>query len=630
MKHLQRFATWIGALAMGAFLAAGHAHAAPLIYPAPKVNQLGYLPDARKLFVIVAASESDAGTEAGAKVGDTFTVNDAGTDDVVLTGTLAGPPVDDTPSSGEIVLQGDFSALVGPGRYVVKVGAQTSPSFEVGEHVYDALFRAALRAFNLIRCGVAIDDAETGVKHAACHQKDAILRSDPGHSLDLRGGWHNAGDFGKWAHMEAISASKMMWAFELNGAGVAGVNAGTADSANQVPDLLDEARWGIEWLLKLQQSDGSVLHKVDTEPNFAWGLAPENDPYTRYASSASTIDAAVAAAAWSQASRVFRSYDSAFSDRCLAAAKRAFAWVEANPSVVGNDPYYVDDDPSQEITWALAEMSRTLNDASLRTRMAAIVDANAVSELSWQKPQLLGYLAVAKDANADEGLKTSVVARLVELADSAAATIQSTGYRVATAPAQYWWESNENLLDRANALAFAAALSGKDEYRLLALEQLDWILGKNPLDQCYVTGFGTRPVAHPYHWISYALGKVMPGWVTGGPNQYPDGADGPLKSLQAAGTPPAKCYLDLASNAGSYASNEGATTENAGLVLLTGLMMGPGDTTTSSPASKSPGGGCQCSLGAGPRDAYGLATAGGLALLCWARSRRRRRRLGGT
>jgi endoglucanase len=585
-----------------------------VVYATPKVNQVGYLPSARKIFVIVAAGDT-----ATAKVGDTFTVNDATTGAVKMTGTLAGPTVDDTASSGEVVLQGDFSTLVAPGHYVVKVGAQTSPPFEVGDHVYDALLRASLRAFNLIRCGVAVDDAETGVKHAACHQQDAVLRSDPSTSLDLTGGWHNAGDFGKWAHMEALSTSKMMWAFELNPDGVRGLNTGTADSSNQVPDLLDEARWGLEWLLMLQQADGSVIHKVDTEPNFAWGLAPENDPNTRYASYASTLDTADAAAAWSQASRVFRPFDAAFADRCLDAAKRAFAWIEANPSVVGSDPYYNDSDPSQEIAWALGEMSRTLNDASLRTRFAAVVDAGPVSAVSWMNPQLLGYMAVAKDASADEALKNAVITRITALADNLSTTVQSTGYRVATAAAEYWWESNESLLDRADALAFASLLSDKDEYRQLALEQLDWILGKNPLDQCYVTGFGTRPVVHPYHWISYALGKVMPGWVSGGPNRYPDGVDAPLKSLQAAGTPPAKCYLDLASGAGSYASNEGETSANAGLVLLTGLM-------AKAPASTGGGGGCGCSLGTDARATSG-AVFGGLALslaALLARTRRKR------
>ncbi len=592
----------------------------PVVFPTPKVNQVGYYPDARKLFVIVASS---------AQPGDAFSVNDAATGASVLTGAIAGPIVDDTPSSGEEVVTGDFSALAAPGRYVVNVNGQTSPTFEVGEHVYDLLLRDALRAFGLIRCGVAVDDAETGVRHAACHQHDAPLRSDPTRTRDLVGGWHNAGYFGKWAHMAAISAAKMMWAWELNPGAFADLGTGIPAGSPGLPDILQEARWGLEWLTKLQQEDGSVIHKVDTEPNFAWGLAPESDPNQRWAAGASSIDAAVAAAALAQAERVFGPSDGAFADRCRQAAERAFDWVEANPAVAHNDPYYVDSDPSQEITWALGERSRAKNDPALRARFAARLDAQPLGAVSWSQPELLGYLAVAEDPNATAALKAAVAARITRLGESLAGTIASTGYRVATAPAEYFWGSNEVLLDRAVALVIAAMLSGQDEYRLLALEELDWILGKNPLDRSYVTGFGTRSVEHPYHWISYALGKAMPGWATGGPNQYAEGADPALRTLQAAGTPPAKCYLDLASSAGSAASNEGQTTENAALVLLTGLLARAAATPVDAgknaePSSRAAGAGCGCAQARRTaRGRYTLALFG-LALLHLVRRRGKR------
>lgn len=602
----------------GASADGGTDAAGPVVYATPKVNQIGYLPAARKLFVIVATS---------AKPGDAFTVEDAATGTVVLSGTLGGPVIDDTASSGETVLLGDFSALTAPGRYVVVVNGKSSPPFDVGDHVYEGLFRASLRAFNLIRCGVAVDDAETGIAHAACHQQDAPLRADPSRALALVGGWHNAGDFGKWALMTAISAAHMMWAWELNPDGVATVSTGTADSSNAVPDLLDEARWGLSFLLELQQSDGSVIHKVDSEPNFAWGKAPEDDPNPRYASFVSTIDAAVATGALAQAARVFRAFDPSFADRCLAAAKLSWAWVQANPSVVGSDPYYVDSDPSQEVTWALGEMARTLNDDGLRTRFAALVAQGPLEAASWSRPELLGYLAVALDARADPALKSAIVSRFTGLGDSLATTVRATGYRVALTAADYAWESNETLLYRAAALLLASRLSGNDEYRLLAMEQLDWLLGKNPLDKCYVTGFGTRPVAHPYHWISYALGKDMPGWATGGPNQYASGADTPLRALQAAGTPPAKCYLDLASASGSYASNEGETSENAALVFVTAMAgSGPvvdGGVGQAGNPAKPATGGCSCDY-AGARHplalllfAFGWAFVASLRCLRW-------------
>jgi endoglucanase len=180
-----------------------------------------------------------------------------------------------------------------------------------------------------------------------------------------------------------------------------------------------------------------------------------------------------------------------------------------------------------------------------------------------------------------------------------AATAESTGYGVATTSAQYYWESNEDLLHRTAALIFGAATTGNDSYRRLALQQLDWLLGDNSLNRSFVTGHGSNPIVHPYHWTAYALGKLIPGWGGGGPNQYATGADLPLIGLIDEGTPPAKCYLDLGNAAGSYASNEGETSENAALAFTTGMFVtGEGDAGVDAghPASEPPSGGCSCQL----------------------------------
>jgi endoglucanase len=561
------------------------------IVAVPKVNQLGYLPSGDKTFHVTVG--------APAQPGGPFSILDATTGRAVMNGTLSATAVDDTAVSGESVLVGDFSTLAATGRYLVSVDGTQSPPFDVGGDIYTSLFRDAIRAFYIIRCGIAINDAETGIQHPACHTADAVLRTDPSKSLDLTGGWHNAGDFGKWTHEAAISASYMMWLYELNASGVGSLDTGIPESGDGVPDVLDEARWGLTWLLKMQQTDGSVMHKVDTEPNFAWGLSPDEDPNLRSAGLASTIDAADFAAVMAQASRVFKSIDPAFSTSCLTAAQNAWAWTETNPDVGETDIYYTDPDPSQEVTWALGEMVRATHDSTLMQRFAAEVQTGTLTPLSWMTPELFGYVAVAMDPQADVSLHASVVSKITSLCDGLAATAGSTGYGVATTGAQYYWESNEDLLHRAAALIFGFAATGNDAYRRLALRQLDWLLGDNSLNRSFVTGHGSNPVVHPYHWTAYALGKLMPGWGGGGPNQYTSGADLPLIGLIDEGTPPAKCYLDLGNAAGSYASNEGETSENAALAFTTGMFVareGDAGVDAGNPVSEPGSGGCSCEL----------------------------------
>ncbi len=107
------------------------------------------------------------------------------------------------------------------------------------------------------------------------------------------------------------------------------------------------------------------VNEIDTEPNFAWGLSPDKDPYLRSTGLASTIDAADFTAVMAQASRVFASLDLAFAAKCLAAANSAWTWVQANPDIGETDIYYADPDPSQEVLWALAEMVRVTHDPTL-------------------------------------------------------------------------------------------------------------------------------------------------------------------------------------------------------------------------------------------------------------------------
>jgi len=578
MAHYSQFVTLACvclAAAAGATAAAGAAATASVILQ-PKVNQLGYLPDGPKRFVIVVES---------ARPGDAFQVLDeAGT--VAYEGRLGTAPMDDAASSGEVVLQGDFSPLTRPGRYTVRVNAVQSHPFAISAEVYDRLYHDALRCFYLIRANAPLDDPVTGLAHPAGHH-DAEYDTRPGEFGDFTGGWYNAGDYGKWTHEAAFSAAYMMWLYELRAKVAGGAAAGDVisaddsgipESGNGVPDILDQARWGLEWLLKMQNADGGVYHKVDTEPAFAWGLPPEKDPHprkVRYGHAFSTVDAATLTAAMAQAARVFRPFDAQFAETCRRAAERSWPWVVAHPDLVQNDPYYVRNETWQERLWALGEMCRLTGDAKLATDFARAVDEHELSQPNWNAPQALGYLAVITAPGLPADLREKVTAALVRAAEARLRTARAAGYGVALRPQDYVWGSATHVAGWANLMLMAYGLTGRLEFRNGAQAQLDYLLGVNALDQCFVTGHGTRRNEHPYHWTWRVYQKTMPGWLTGGPNRYPYGADPPLRKLQETGAPPQKCWLDLSMDGGSWASNEGATDQNAALVFLSGWFATP-------------------------------------------------------
>jgi endoglucanase len=557
------------------FYLASEAHAVSnpnIIIQEPKVNQLGYLPGDKKYFCIV----SDA-----ASAGDAFHILNS-LNDTVFSGTLSGSPVNDIASTGENIWRVDFSGLTIPGTYTVKINNKASYQFQIEDDVYNNLFKDALRCFYLIRCGLAENDPVTGINRPACHLHDAKIRAGSG-SIDATGGWHNACDKGKFVNETAISIASMLWLYELKGNVLKDLSNNIPESGNGISDLLNEARWGLSWLLKMQKTDGTVYHKADSEPNlyFCPDQAPDMDPYdnVRFVEfqkndqpqTPSTIDAADFVGVMSQAARVFQDVDSSFAAVCLSAAQKSWTWVSTHTNIGQSDPYYPDPVAWQEYLWAKGEMARTLNSGTLRSAFSADIDTATLASVGWGEPQLFGYQALYYDSNADAALKNKIKSKFVSLCNSIITISENTGYGVALQPWEYWWESNEYTMNRGNFLLFGYNMTGNAVYRDAALRQLHYMLGLNSLNKSFVMSYGSNPMVHPYHWIYNVYGKSLPGWTAGGANCY--GGDVLLDELVQAHSPNAKCYADRSEcGLGSWASNEGETCENAALVFLSGYF----------------------------------------------------------
>jgi len=571
---------------------AGRARARDTVNPVidlPKLNQLGFRPDAAKHVCLTVAktSQAQASGDAGAAVfgggldligtpgvaprPEHFTV-ETETGRTVFTGEF-GPAADLSQVAGERVASGDFSALTIPGRYRVRCGTRLSAPFTIGDGIYRPLLRDAARTFYIIRANAALDDPLTGLKHAAGHPADAHIVVGT-ETRDLTGGWYNAGDFGKWTHMAAISSSQMMWLYELRPA--AGDLKLDMPALWPLPDLLQQARWGLEWLLKMQNRDGSVLHKVDTEPLFAWGKPPAEDPNPRNARGASSIDAGVFIGVMAQAARVFARRDPAFTERCRAAALKSWAWLKANPDARHSDPYYADPDARQEIAWASAEMSVLTGDTDLgrqaidRFKPLGTLDGAGILPFSWPSPQVLGAMAMARHAKGPS--RDAAISGLQRAAAIITAERGDDPYGYSNAPGHYSWGSVEWALDSAVVCLFAAEIDGDPTFRRTAQRLLDYTLGCNALNLSFVTGHGTHFVRRPYNWTYRTQKILMPGWPSGGPNGMSQGADPLLSAVIARGTPPAKCFVDACEDNGAWACNEGQTTETAALVLAAGLL----------------------------------------------------------
>ena len=246
--------------------ATGGATAAPGIV---KVNQIGFLPGSQKLAVV----PQGAGTR--------FEVVPAAGGKPVFSGTLGAPARWD--ASGETVRIADFTGLVAPGQYRIKVdGLPLSDAFPVKPDNYRALSAASLKAFYFNRTAIALAPQYAGAwARPAGHPDDKVVVHASAASgkrpadtvIASSRGWYDAGDYNKYLPSSGISTYTLLAAFEHFPRWFERLDVNIPESGNGVPDIVDEAMWNLEWMLSMQDpADGGVYHKL-TNLKFEIGRA---------------------------------------------------------------------------------------------------------------------------------------------------------------------------------------------------------------------------------------------------------------------------------------------------------------------------------------------------------------------
>ncbi|HVV48175.1 MAG TPA: glycoside hydrolase family 9 protein, partial [Polyangia bacterium] len=565
------------------------------------VNQTGYLPDLPKLATVKNPSKSPLKWELHKKGGA-----------VVASGETK--PFGKDAASGDDVQIADFSGYKTPGKdYTLWVAGEGSHPFDIGKDVYKKLKYDALAYFYQTRSGIPIVMPYAGGKQwtrPAGHvnvppnkgDKDVPCLPDSGcsYKLDVTGGWYDAGDQGKYVVNGGIAAWTLMNQYER--ALARGTDAEFKDGKmnipehkNKLPDLLDEARWEVAFLLEMQVPDGHpkagmVHHKVHDKAWTVLGTRPDQDDQPRFLwppSTAATLNLAAVAA---QCARLFEKLDKAFSAKCLTAAEKAWAAAEANPAVfagtaaVGGGPYD-DTNVSDEFYWAAAELYVTTK----RDVYKAFVEKSPLfkkvpiaqgsdglpSAFDWGNVGALGTISLALVPNLLPPQEIDDCKVAVETAaDTFQALVGGEGYRLPFKPGAkgYPWGSNSFVLNNAIVLGLAYDFSGEAKYLHAAAEGMNYVLGRNPLDKSYVTGYGERPLLNPHHrfWARQANPAAPPpppGVLSGGPNS---GLQDPyVQAAGLAGCAPEKCYAD---NIEAWSANEEAINWNAPLAWVAAFL----------------------------------------------------------
>lgn len=523
------------------------------------VNQVGYKPSMTKIAVF-----------SGDSIGSSFEVIDVATGNVVYTGALG--EVTDNPVSGEKIAKGDFSELTAEGRYYIRSeGCDDSYQFDIGEGVNSQLFFESINMFTLQRCGCELPEEYAGAHaHPACHTSDATVYGTS-EKIDVSGGWHDAGDYGKYVVPGAKAAADLLLAYDINPSAFDD-GMGIPESYNGMPDVLDEVKYELDWLMKMQAPDGGVYHKVTTK-DFPGDIMPEDDTAELIVTPVSTTATADFAAVMAMAAKTYRTVDEDYSKKCLACAEKAWAFLEANPNLIFKNPSdistgaYDDTDDSDERYWAAAALYRATGNTKYIEHIKSFDVKTKSQDLGWQNVAAYGSYLFISTENADKvalDLWNEVRNKFIADADYFQRTSESDGYMCANGT-EYYWGSNMTVANRAMFMILANTVLPNEKYMTAAEEQLHYLCGRNPMDTCYITGNGTVSPKNPHHRPS-AVNGTMEGMLVGGPNMN---LEDDFARNKLSGEPVQKCYVDSHS---SYSTNEITIYWNSPFVFVLGTI----------------------------------------------------------
>jgi len=494
----------------------------------------------------------------------TFVVRSAADDSVVFPDAPGNvnPAIDAIDSGEPETHTVDFSDLNAPGEYYVEVEhVGFSNKFRIGDDVFVEPFRAAMLGMYGWRCGSEVSFEWQGLKfgHGACHLDDG-----PG-----SGGWHDAGDYGKYTNNGAFALGMMLFAWDHFRPKLEGLSLAIPEQDNGIPDYLDECLYQAKWLLGMQLEDGSVSDRI-TSTNFDGFVMPESSSAPRNMAPASTKATADMVGALAHMARIVREFDAEQADQYEEAAKAAWQFLVDNPAAIpppksgftgsyglGNNP----DPDTDDRAWGAAELWETTGDPDVLAAFEELGKSLVVQAyFDWDNVANLGiyaYLGSERDGR-DQAVVDRLQGSLNLTTSSMVSTAKSHAYGRSLGNT-YNWGINGTIARTTLALVLGSRLDPENAHADLdtASLQLDHLFGRNYYGRSFTTGVGLKSPENPHYRPSVAdtVLSPWPGLLVGGSFAQ--------NSAMGATSYPADQWVDDSSN---YQTNEVAINWNAALI----------------------------------------------------------------
>lgn len=433
----------------------------PRSLPNILVDQVGYDRYSNKIAVF-----------QGELLPDSFTVTDAVSGQSVYTGPIERRGYDE--KTGVYVSYGDFTSLQTAGTYYIEAAVVgQSYNFEIEENPYAELYNVALKQYYFNRCGLTLSLEMAGdAAHNACHAREAQMKDEASIKLDVSGGWHVDGAANRDVSTGCRTVNHLLLAYELYPE-VFGDDVGIPESGNGIPDVLDEVKYEIDWLLKMQDSkSGAVYSAVSNVDNAALG-------YLLYIEGI-TMDATIQfAAAMAKFSYLYQNYDWEFANRCLKAADRAYRYAGKYPADVSPEEYF----------YAAAELYRATGNSGYHNVIRNYLLENPVADMQndfvfWG---CVTYLSTKQKV--DTNLCKDMIKVLMLEGEKISYAAKNSKFLVIMDEKS---SGSAELLKDITRLVVVDHIITNHEYATVLQNHLHYMLGRNPQSISYLDNAGTR------------------------------------------------------------------------------------------------------------------------------------------
>jgi len=463
-----------------------------------RINQLGYTPTQIKTGIVLSNEYLN---------GEGFEIICTDNNDVEFDGTISlnKGKFGNFKFSYEI----DFTKFVKEGEYFIQIGNSKSYNFQINDSIYNGVAESLLDFFKLQRCGYT-----NPVGHNVCHIADATklitVNDTLNRKIDVTGGWHDAGDYVKFLNTTAFSTYMLLFSYEYDP-----VKFGFDSNKNNTPDILEEAKVGLDWMLRCNYDKFNLITQVQDLRDHDNGFRlPEDDPleFDRPAFTGMGKNLiGIYSATMAIASRIWRNkfHSDEFADQCLTAAENLYSIRNRVPDIDSSGTgMYLDNEYLGKLALGAIEMYITTNREELLNDAIDYGDkAGPDHWWSWGNINSLAHYKISKyERRFSDYIKSNLDA-----------FVKNSNSRLFGEGVSLTWGSNHTLIGIALQNILWKELTGNIEYDFLEVIHRDYILGRNQWGVSFLSGYGTVTPKHFHHQISHLKKIPLKGGFAAGP-----------------------------------------------------------------------------------------------------------------